>query len=931
MRANDPQRCETASTSSLLYFKVWKIFALSMVVFALVVGLLVGIGWMFDLPALTRIMPGFTTMKPNTSVGVIFSALALGALLINLEPFNTVAKFLAGLVLLLGIVTSAQFILSVDFGIDEWMVRVPQAEAFSPHPARMSPVTAFCFVFIGFGLVLLDGRKTWMRVLSEVSTTLALLAALIGLAGSAYGVTVFYRIGEFESLPVHAGLVFLALSLGILAARPRRGLVSLLIRDTSGSLLARRLLPAALTVPLLLGWLRVKGQEMGYYELAFGTAMLVSAQMVIFVGLIWRTAASLDRSDLERRSTADALRESERRYRSLFESIDEGFCVIEVLFDDRRVPVDCRFLEVNPSFEKQIGLKHPVGKTIRSLMPAENPHWFERCGQVALTGEGAGFEEYIQPMGRWFDVRASSVGCLKERKVALLFNDISERKRVEAALRESLRELRDFQTALDQHAIVAITDPRGKIVLVNDKFCMISKFSREELIGQDHRIINSGHHSKAFIADLWNTIKRGDVWRGEMKNRAKDGSYYWVDTTIVPFFDEQGKVRQYVAIRADISERKRVEEALQENKVELEFILEAAQVGDWNLDLIGDTTRRSLRHDKVFGYPEGAPDWGYAIFLRHVHPEDRARVDHQFREVLAAHNIKWHFECRVIWPDGMIHWIEVHGSIFRSPDGVAERMLGVVLNITERKQAEEEIRMLNQELESRVIARTSELREAVKALKLEIQARLRLEREILEISEREQCRLGQDLHDGLGQELAGISLLSKALADELQLCGHPSAKVAANIANYSRGTIESARQLAKGLYPVELSRNGLLFALEDLACQTRQRYGVSCTLHEFGPPPKLDRSAEIHIYRIVQECIGNAIKHGKAPGIRIESLAGDHFHEFSITDNGIGCDGKAAAGMGLHIMQYRARVIGGRIEVGQSSGGGCRVSCWLPA
>ena len=150
----------------------------------------------------------------------------------------------------------------------------------------------------------------------------------------------------------------------------------------------------------------------------------------------------------------------------------------------------------------------------------------------------------------------------------------------EDILERSLKELADIKFALDQSTIVAITDQRGAINYVNDEFCRISKYSRSELLGQDHRIINSRFHPKDFIRELWTTIASGQVWKGELRNRAKDGSIYWVDTTIVPYLNSEGKPYQYVSIRHEITERKQAEARVLEQAAELQRATQLSFVGE---------------------------------------------------------------------------------------------------------------------------------------------------------------------------------------------------------------------------------------------------------------------------------------------------------------------------------------------------------------
>jgi len=614
----------------------------------------------------------------------------------------------------------------------------------------------------------------------------------------------------------------------------------------------------------------------------------------------------------ERERTEKALREKEAELEQI---------VTQTPFMLTRCTRDLRYRYVSTAYAKMVDRTPDelAGKSLVEIMGEEGLAAVRPHIDRVLKGETVSYEAVVPFPRKSRFLHAvyvpdkNSDGSVIGWIASII--DITERKRNEAAV------MRLASVVQSSHDAVVAKTLRGIITDWNQSAERIFGYKAKEIIGKSIlTLIPKDRHSEE--TEIIRRIRKGEsIEHYQTVRRRKDGRLIDVSLTISPIKDFRGKIAGVSKIARDITKQKKVERRLAEQARLLDLSNEAILVRD--------------KEDRITYWNHGAAElYGYnalealgKVSHRLLRTEPSEPIDEILKKL--EHEDRWTGELIHRHKDGTKIVVVSHWALDRDESGERAFVLETNTDVSARKNAEVALQRSKTMLEKLVLQRTRALREANSELESEIRRRKGLEGQILEISDREQEKLGQELHDGLCQQLTAIGFLTRATA--LRLKHHRVVQVdeLEKITQLINGSVMDARNIARDLHKEEIDAAEFVPALRDLV--NRKIWQTSCRL-------ELKTSLEIEndtvasqLYRVLREAILNANKHAHAKEIVLQAKRAKNDYVFTVTDNGVGFKSKTRGeGLGFHIMKYRADSIGARLEVESLKKGGTRVTCSLP-
>jgi PAS domain S-box-containing protein len=605
-----------------------------------------------------------------------------------------------------------------------------------------------------------------------------------------------------------------------------------------------------------------------------------------------------------------------QRYIDLFDYAPIGY----VTFD--RIG---RIEEVNIAATRLLDRRrvHLVGKPFAACVSNQDRDRFQdhlrRCRSPSLRIETE--LNLKQPDGNLVPVELSSIPTLAGMKDGVrLYQtaiiDLRERKAAEEAMRAKQAEL-DLIVKRTPFMLTRCShDLRYRYV--SQAYAKMVGFTPAEIAGKPIGEI-MGARGLAGIRPYIEAVLSGKTVSYEEAVHFRRGGRRFLRANYVPDKDERGRIVGWIASLVDITKRKKAEEELRQSEELYRALVSQTAVGMSRTNRLGRFIFVNEKFCEMLGY-EQSEILGKRI-VDITHHDDIAESKRLFRQTIEKGE-SYNFEKRYLRKDGSAIWVNVAASPMRDEKGRPQSAVSVIRDITDRKQA-------YAMLESRVEERTRELVTANEELQNQIALRHRLEGEILEISDREQRRLGQDLHDSLCQHLTATAYMAQVMARRLQEHRVVEVKDLEKIATLINDGVTEARTIARGLHPVEMDSAGLTTALRSLLHrQSKLPYRLDIDEDISVSDP----TVALHLYRIAREAVINANKHAHARELFVRMGKSRNQIELSVTDDGAGLGKQTsdAGGMGFHIMNYRARSIGARLEITTIKPHGTRVACYLP-
>lgn len=511
-----------------------------------------------------------------------------------------------------------------------------------------------------------------------------------------------------------------------------------------------------------------------------------------------------------------------------------------------------------------------LNRPISVLDPTWNPiNWEEHWKNLLKTGTWRGDLNFRTRDGETvpIDVSANFVHSAGRDLCCAIIKDVSERKSQERRLQEVLRQANQYRFALDQVAIVSISDPSGQITYANEKFCRVSGYSPEEIIGRDHDFLRSDAQLPAHFQELWGKLQTGKIWRGEVSNRSKEGSIYWVDQTIVPFLDEWGAPQQFMAIGYDITEKQIQAQTIKNSEAALQEAQHISKIGSFEFDIANNTLRGSRQMAANYGLPLDMVDFSNVDWSKVVVPEDYTRFNDSI-----WNSIKTGTPCDIVFrvrrKDDEVAYIHCTATPVFDEFGSATKLIGTNQDVTEQNLREQLLR----------------------------------EHEVKLVHASKMSTLGQ-MAGGVAHEInnpLAIIQGNAAMLMELAHDGDLSSKQVTRSAEKIVQTVERIARIIQGLRTFAHDGTGDPFSPASIHriindtlefCEARFRSsGVQLQIDSIDPALSIDCRAT-QITQVLLNLLNNAfdaVSGSQSPWVRVKVESDSNYVSISVTDNGSG-------------------------------------------